>query len=75
MEFSDDGEEEEKPSAELVANLRQKITSLEEEVAELHIGVLDQNDNIVVLRKAITNKVKRFVVALSDPKLYNVPSP
>jgi hypothetical protein len=43
MEFSDDEvEEEEELSNELVASLKQKITTLEEQVAELHLAVYDQ---------------------------------
>jgi hypothetical protein len=44
MEFSDDDVEEEKEelSNELVVSLKQKITALEEQVAELHRAVYDQ---------------------------------
>jgi hypothetical protein len=44
MEFSNDDVEEEKEelSNELVASLKQKITALEEQVAELHLVVYDQ---------------------------------
>jgi hypothetical protein len=41
MEFTDDDMEEEKEelSNELVASIMQKITNLEEQVAELHLAV------------------------------------
>jgi hypothetical protein len=44
MELSDDDleEEKEKLSTELMATLKQKITALEEQVAELHLAVYDQ---------------------------------
>jgi hypothetical protein len=43
LEFTDDDMEvEEELSDELVASLKQKITTLEEEVAELHLAVYDQ---------------------------------
>jgi hypothetical protein len=44
MEFSDDDVEEEKEELynELVASLKQRITALEEQVAELHLAVYDQ---------------------------------
>jgi hypothetical protein len=43
MEFFDDEEEEkEELSNELVASLKQKITTLEEQIAELHLAVYDQ---------------------------------
>jgi hypothetical protein len=44
MKFTDDDmeEEEEELSNELVASLKQKITTLEEQVAELHLAVCDQ---------------------------------
>jgi hypothetical protein len=45
MKFTDDDmeeEEEEELSNELVASLKQKITALEEQVAELHLAVCDQ---------------------------------
>jgi hypothetical protein len=44
MEFTDNDMEEEKEelSDELVASLKQKITALEEQVAELHLAVYDQ---------------------------------
>jgi hypothetical protein len=77
MEFSDDDVEEEKQelSNELVASLKQKITTLEEQVAELHLAVYDQHDDFGVLRKTITSKLKCFTKALGDPSLYNAPSP
>jgi hypothetical protein len=71
MEFSDDDteeeEEEEKRSNELVVTLKQKIASLEEQVAELHLVVYDQKDDFDILRK--------FAKALGDPLLCNAPSP
>jgi hypothetical protein len=44
MEFTDDNMEEEKEeiSDEIVASLKQKISALEEQVAELHLAVYDQ---------------------------------
>jgi hypothetical protein len=76
MEFSDDGtEEEEEFSDELVVTLKQKIASLEEQVAKLHLGVYDQNDDLGVLRKVTRSKLKRFAKAIGDPSLYNAPSP
>jgi hypothetical protein len=44
MEFIDDNMEEEKDelSNELVASLKQKIITLEEQVAKLHLVVYDQ---------------------------------
>jgi hypothetical protein len=77
MEFSDNDVEEEKEelSNELVAALKQKITALEEQVAELHLAVYDQKDDFGVLRKATTSKLKRFAKALGDPSLYDAPSP
>jgi hypothetical protein len=77
MEFTDDDMEEEKeePSNELVVSLKQKITSLQEKVAELHLADYDQQDDFGVLHKATTSKSKRFTKALGDPSLYNAPSP
>jgi hypothetical protein len=77
MEFTDDDMEEEKeePSNELVVSLKQKITSLQEKVAELHLADYDQQDDFGVLHKATTSKLKRFTKALGDPSLYNAPSP
>jgi hypothetical protein len=50
MEFTnDDMEEEEELSSELVASLKQKITALEEQIAELHLVVYDQQDDFGVL--------------------------
>jgi hypothetical protein len=78
MEFTDDdmGEEKEKEelSDKLVASLKQKITALEEQLAELHLVVYDQQDDFGMLRKATTIKLKRFTKALGDPSLYNAPS-
>jgi hypothetical protein len=43
MEFSDDDmEEEQELSNELMASLKQKITALEEQIAELHLAVYYQ---------------------------------
>jgi hypothetical protein len=44
MEFTDDDveEENEEPSNKLMASLKQKITALDEEVAESHLAVYDQ---------------------------------
>jgi hypothetical protein len=43
LEFTDDDMEvEEELSDELVASLKQKITTSEEEVTELHLAVYDQ---------------------------------
>jgi hypothetical protein len=77
MEFSDDDldEEKEELSNELVAALKQKITTLEEQVAELHLAVYDQKDDFGVLRKATIGKLKLFTKVLGDPLLYNAPSP
>jgi hypothetical protein len=41
MEFTDYDMDEEELSNELVASLKQKITALEEQVAELHLAVYD----------------------------------
>jgi hypothetical protein len=76
MEFTDDDmEEEEELSKKLVTSLKQKITALEEQVAELHLAVYDKQDNIGVLRKATMSKLKCFAKALGEPLLYNAPSP
>jgi predicted trehalose synthase len=75
MEFTDDDMEEEELSYELVASLKQKITALEERVAELHLAVYGQQDDFGVLRKATMRKLKRFGKSLGDPSLYNGPSP
>jgi predicted trehalose synthase len=77
MEFTNNDIEDEKEELfdELVASLKQKITALEEQVAKLHLAVYDQQDDFGVLRKATTSKLKRFTKALSDPLLYNDPSP
>jgi hypothetical protein len=44
MEFTDDDMEDEKEelSNELMASLKQKITALEEQIAELHLAVYYQ---------------------------------
>jgi hypothetical protein len=67
MEFSDNDTEEEKEelSNELVASLKQKITALEEQVIELHLAVYDQQDDVGVLCKATTSKLKCFTVQRS----------
>jgi hypothetical protein len=77
MEFIDDDMEEEKEelSNELMVSQKQKITALEEQVAELHLAVYDQQDDFGVLRKATMSKLKCFAKALGDPSLYNAPSP
>jgi hypothetical protein len=77
MEFTDDDMELEKEefSNGLMASLKLKITALEEQVAELHLAVYDQQDDFGVLCKATTSKVKHFAMALFDPSLYNAPSP
>jgi molecular chaperone GrpE (heat shock protein) len=80
MEFSDDDmeeeeEEQEELSNEILASLKQKITTLEEQIAELHLAVYNHHDDFGVLRKANTSKLKRYAKALSDPSLYNAPSP
>jgi hypothetical protein len=69
MAFSNDDMEEEKEelSNDLMASLKQ--------VVELHLAVYDQQNDIGVLRKATTSKLKRFTKALGDPSLYNTPSP
>jgi predicted trehalose synthase len=76
-EFIDDDMEEEMEelSDELVASVNQKITALEEQVAELHLVIYDQQDDFSLLRKATTIKLKRFTKALSNPLLYNAPYP
>jgi predicted nucleic acid-binding Zn-ribbon protein len=55
MEFTyDDMEEEkEKLSNELVASLKQKITTLEEQLVDLLLAVYDQHDDFGVLRKQV----------------------
>jgi hypothetical protein len=58
-----------------MASLKQKITTLEEQVAELHLAVYDQQDDFSALRKATTSKLKCFAKALGDPSLYNALSP
>jgi hypothetical protein len=77
MEFTNDDMEEgkEELSNELMVSLKQKITALEEQVAELHLAVYDQQDDFGVLRKVTTSMLKRFTKALGDPSLYNAPSP
>jgi hypothetical protein len=77
MEFSNDDMEEEKEelSNELVAAQKQKITALEEQVAELHLMVYNQKDEFGMLRKATTSKLKRFTKVLGNPSLYDAPSP
>jgi predicted trehalose synthase len=70
LPFSDDDVEEEKEelSNELMASLKQKIIALEEQVAELHVAVYDQQDDFGVLCKATTSKLKCFAKALGDPR-------
>jgi predicted trehalose synthase len=69
MEFTDDDMEEEKEelSNELMASLKQKITALEEQIAELHLVLYDQQDDFGVLRKATTSKLKHFTKVLGEP--------
>jgi hypothetical protein len=43
-------EEKEKLSNELVVSLKKKIIALEEQVAELHQAVYDQQDDFCVLQ-------------------------
>jgi hypothetical protein len=77
MEFTDGNMEEEKEelSNELMVFLKLKITTLEEQVTELHLVVYDQQDNFGELHKATTSKLKCFTKTLDDPSLYNAPSP
>jgi hypothetical protein len=75
MEFFDDEEEEkEELSNELMTSLKQKITTLDEQITELHLVVYDQEDDFGVLCKATTSMLKHFAKALGDPSLYNDPS-
>jgi hypothetical protein len=62
MEFSDGDVEEKKEelSNDLVVGLKQKITTSEEKVAELHLLVYDQKDDFIMLHKATTGKLKCF---------------
>jgi hypothetical protein len=77
MELINDDMEEKKEelSDELMVSLKQKITTLEVHVNELHLAVYDQQDDFGVLRKATISKLKRFAKALGNPSLYNAPSP
>jgi hypothetical protein len=77
MEFSNDDMEEEKEelSNDLVVALKQKITTLEEQDAELHLAVYDPKDDFGVLRMATNGKLKHLAKALGDPSLYDAPSP
>jgi hypothetical protein len=75
MEFTNNDMEEEQLSNELVVSLKQKITTLEEQVIQMHLAVYDQQDDFVVLRKATTSKLKRFAKPFGDLSLYNAPSP
>jgi hypothetical protein len=78
MEFTDDNMEEEveeELSNELVASLKPKITTLEEQVTKFHLAIYDQQNDFGVLRKATMSKLKRFAKTLGDPSLYNAPSP
>jgi hypothetical protein len=72
---STEEEEKEELSNELVASLKQKITSLEEQITKLHLAVCDQQDDFGVLRKATMSKLKHFAKALGNPSLCNAPSP
>jgi hypothetical protein len=51
MEFFDDEEEKEELSNELLASLKQKITTLEEQIAKLQLAVYDQQDDYGMLRR------------------------
>jgi hypothetical protein len=77
MEFIDNNMEKEKEelSNELVVSLKQKITTLEEQVAELHLVFYDQHDGFGVLRKVTTSMLKCLAKALADPSLYIASSP
>jgi hypothetical protein len=76
MEFIDDDmEEKEELSDEIVASLKQKITALEERVAEFHLVVYNQQDDFGVLCTATRSKLRCFAKALGDPSLYNAPAP
>jgi hypothetical protein len=76
MEFTNnDLEEEEELSDVLVASLKQRITTLEEQVTELHLAVYDKQDDFGVLCNVTMSKLKRFAKAFGDPSLYNAPSP
>jgi hypothetical protein len=75
MEFTDeDMDKKDELSNELMVSLKQKITALEEQVAELHLAVYDQQDDFGVLHKATMRKLQRFTKALGDPSPYNAPS-
>jgi RNase P/RNase MRP subunit POP5 len=65
--FSERGMTKEELSNELMASLKQKITALEEQIAELHLVLYDQQDDFGVLRKATTSKLKHFTKALGEP--------
>jgi predicted trehalose synthase len=61
MEFTnDDMEEKEELSNELVVSLKQKITTLDEQVTELHLAVYDHQDDFGMLHKTTTSKLKHF---------------
>jgi lipid II:glycine glycyltransferase (peptidoglycan interpeptide bridge formation enzyme) len=62
MEFSDGDVEEKKEelSNDLVVGLKQKITTSEEKVVELHLLVYDQKDDFSMLHKATIGKLKCF---------------
>jgi hypothetical protein len=57
-----------------VVTLKQRITTLEEQVAELHLAVYNQKDDFSMLSKATASKLKRLPKDLGDPSLYNSPS-
>jgi hypothetical protein len=77
MEFRDNNTEEEKdePSGLFMVTVKQKITTLEKQVTELHLAVYIQKGDLGMLHWATTGKLKRFAKALGDPSLYNAPSP
>jgi hypothetical protein len=58
-------EEKEELSNDLVVALKQKITTLEEQVAELHLTVYDPKDDFGVLRMATNGKLKHLAKALA----------
>jgi hypothetical protein len=70
MEFFDDKEEEkEELSNKLVTSRKKKITTVEEQIAELHLVVYDQQDDFSVLHKATTSKLMCFATALGDHRV------
>jgi hypothetical protein len=55
--FDDEEEEKEELCNELMVSLKQNIIALEEQLAELHLAVYDQQDDFGVLHKATTSKL------------------